>query len=136
MAPGAVRRVVLALAVPATTWAFGTVPGAMVPGHGAALRGAAQSALLCAPPRVDIAPAVRARRGAVRGAAPLRLAAEAALAVDPEAAWAQHGAGDSSLLASIVPELRVLTPDAGVEVTVGEVVGSGKGLVVFMRHVG
>jgi hypothetical protein len=35
-----------------------------------------------------------------------------------------------------VPELRVLTPDAGVEVTVGEVVGSGKGLVVFMRHVG
>ena len=38
-----------------------------------------------------------------------------ALAVDPEAAWAQYAAGDSSMLASIAPGLAVLTPGAGNE---------------------
>ncbi len=120
----------LALALPAA-WAFSAVPG---PGP-VALRGAPARAVVCgsaapAPPRV-----LAAGRRDARGAA-LRLSATSALAVDPEAAWAQYAAGDSSMLASIAPGLAVLTPGAGDEVTVGQVVGSGKGLVVFMRHVG
>jgi len=43
---------------------------------------------------------------------------------------------DGRLLSAISPTLRVLEPATGSEVTVGEVVGNGKGLVVFMRHVG
>ena len=43
---------------------------------------------------------------------------------------------DGRLLSAICPTLRVLEPATGREVTVGEVVGNGKGLVVFMRHVG
>ena len=43
---------------------------------------------------------------------------------------------DGRLLSAISPTLRVLEPATGRDVTVGEVVGNGKGLVVFMRHVG
>lgn len=66
----------------------------------------------------------------------LSLSATQNLAVDPEAAWAQYSSSDGRLLSAICPTLRVLEPATGREVTVGEVVGNGKGLVVFMRHVG
>ena len=40
------------------------------------------------------------------------------------------------MLSSIAPDLKLLTPATGEEVTLGNLVGNGKGLVVFMRHIG
>jgi hypothetical protein len=124
------KRTVLALSLPATAWAFSAVPG---PGP-AALRAAPASAV-CGLARLATPRSLAGGRRDARGAA-LRISARSALAVDPEAAWAQYAASDSSMLSSIAPGLVVLTPGAGEELTVGQVVGSGKGLVVFMRHVG
>ena len=60
-----------------------------------------------------------------------------ALVADPEAAWARFGeTGDGAMLSSIAPDLKLLTPATGEEVTLGNLVGNGKGLVVFMRHIG
>jgi len=105
--------------------------------------GAALRLGLAAPPRACASIVSRqslplpARNTGSRTAA-LQLQASVSLttAADPEAAWTQSGTGDNALLASIVPTLKVLTPGTGNEVTVGELVGSGKGLVVFMRHIG
>jgi hypothetical protein len=127
---GVLKRTVLALALPATAWAFSAVPG---PSPVALRAGPARA--VCGPAPLAPPRSLAGGRRDARGAA-LRLSATSALAVDPEAAWAQYAAGDSSMLASIAPGLAVLTPGAGEEVTVGQVVGSGKGLVVFMRHVG
>ena len=66
----------------------------------------------------------------------LKLSASSSLVVDPEASWAQYNAGDSALLASIAPSLTLLTPGTGEQVKLGDLVGDGKGLVVFMRHIG
>ena len=62
--------------------------------------------------RAESAPVAKSSR---TPAAALRLSATSAQAVDPEAAWAQYAAGDSSMLASIAPGLAVLTPGAGNE---------------------
>ena len=62
--------------------------------------------------RAESAPVAKSSR---TPAAALRLSATSAQAVDPEAAWAQYAAGDSSMLASIAPGLAVLTPGAGKE---------------------
>jgi hypothetical protein len=64
------------------------------------------------------------------------MAATDAIVANPDAAWTAYASGDSAALESIVPSLKVLTPASGEEVSVSDVVGSGKGLVVFMRHVG
>jgi len=53
-----------------------------------------------------------------------------------EVAWTQSASGDNALLTAIAPSLKLLTPAIGAEVTVSEMVGEGKGLVVFMRHIG
>jgi len=66
----------------------------------------------------------------------LKASSSSSLAADPDAAWMQHGTGDSSLLAGIASSLQVLKPGSGDEVKVADVIGSGKGLVVFMRHIG
>ena len=82
---------------------------------------------------------VRARpsRPAVLRGGVLKLEATSALVADPEAAWARFGeTGDGAVLSSIAPDLKLLTPATGEEVTLGNLVGNGKGLVVFMRHIG
>ena len=73
----------------------------------------------------------------------LKLEASSALVADPEAAWARVGetgdgarCWDGAMLSSIAPDLKLLTPATGEEVTLGNLVGNGKGLVVFMRHIG
>ena len=65
-----------------------------------------------------------------------QLRASSSLAADPNSAWAQHGSGDSSLLSSIASSVDVLKPASGEVINVKEFVGQGKGLVVFMRHIG
>ena len=120
--------VLVQLVLPAA-WAFSL--------HGLALRpasaGLARAPAISAQPRFPAAPP-----RPFRGAACMTLAATAgSVAVDPETAWAQYAAGDSTALAAIAPTLTVLTPgDGSTELTVGDYVGEGKGLIVFMRHVG
>ena len=46
------------------------------------------------------------------------------------------GVGIRQLLTCSLPSLQVLKPGFGDEVKVADVIGSGKGLVVFMRHIG
>jgi len=74
-----------------------------------------------------------------RSPALLSLSAQQLSTAEPasaEVAWTQSGSGDNALLTAIAPSLKVLTPATGAEVTVSEIVGEGKGLVVFMRHIG
>mmetsp|Transcript_27237 Transcript_27237/g.55603 ORF Transcript_27237/g.55603 Transcript_27237/m.55603 type:complete len:131 (-) Transcript_27237:1197-1589(-) len=114
------------LALPASAW---MLPTPMSTAHSSA---SSQTAFFSKLAHHARPPAVlRAQRPSVQ-----QLRASSALAADPETAWAQHGSGDSSLLSSVASSLEVLKPASGEVVNVKEVVGDGKGLVVFMRHIG
>jgi hypothetical protein len=76
-------------------------------------------------PRATAAlPRAAARRTA--GIVNLKASSPSSLAADPEAAWTQHGTGDSSLLSGIAASLQVLKPEAqpSKHVAAG---GAGKG---------
>ena len=108
------------LALPATAWLLSTPMST--------LRSSSQAKLAHRPNP----PAMAQQRTSLQR---LR-ASSSSLAADPETAWAQHSSGDSSPLGLIASSLEVLRPASGEVVNVKELVGNGKGLVVFMRHIG
>lgn len=74
-------------------------------------------------------PGVSKRASAVLG---LKLSA-----ADPDQAWSLSDQGDYSALSQIITGGGLMVETAeGKEVALSELVGNGKALVVFMRHVG